>query len=99
MALYVRRSVQDAAVVSAPSMMPARAEPTRARGMRFAEVTVTLPVAGRFHYTVPEQLAERELVGARVLVRFSARKVTGVVVRTDTEAPPKITPVTLSEVL
>src|SRR5712671_4437691 len=49
---------------------------------RFAEVAVTLPVAGRFHYLVPEHLAARALVGARVLVRFGGRKVTGVVVRT-----------------
>ena len=66
---------------------------------RYAEVAVTLPVSGRFHYVVPDHLAARELVGARVLVRFGPRKVTGVVVRTDTAPPPGITPVALSEVL
>jgi primosomal protein N' (replication factor Y) (superfamily II helicase) len=66
---------------------------------RYAEVAVTLPVAGRFHYLVPDQLARRELVGARVLVRFGARKVTGVVVRTDSDAPPGIVPLALSELL
>jgi primosomal protein N' (replication factor Y) len=66
---------------------------------RFAEVAVTLPVAGRFHYAVPDQLAGRELVGARVLVRFGARKVTGVVVRTDSDAPPGVVPLALSELL
>src|SRR5690349_6807386 len=66
---------------------------------RFAEVAVTLPVSGRFHYAVPGHLAARELVGARVLVRFGPRKVTGVVVRMDTAPPPGITPVALSEVL
>jgi primosomal protein N' (replication factor Y) len=66
---------------------------------RFAEVAVTLPVAGRFHYVVPEPLSARAQVGARVLVRFGPRKVTGVVVRTDTTPPPGVTPVALSEVL
>jgi primosomal protein N' (replication factor Y) len=66
---------------------------------RFAEVAVTLPVAGRFHYVVPEAFAARAQVGARVLVRFGPRKVTGVIVRTDTAPPPGITPVALSEVL
>jgi len=67
--------------------------------VRFAEVAVTLPVPGRFHYVVPAHLTTRELVGARVLVRFGPRKVTGVVVRTDTAPPPGITPVALSELL
>jgi len=77
----------------------------RARGprigadVRFAEVAVTLPVPGRFHYIVPEHLAARELVGARVLVRFGPRKVTGVVVRLDTEPPSGVVPVALSELL
>ncbi len=66
---------------------------------RFAEVAVTLPVSGRFHYVIPEPLAARDLIGARVLVRFGARKVTGVVVRTDTTPPPGVTPMALSEVL
>jgi primosomal protein N' (replication factor Y) len=66
---------------------------------RFAEVVVTLPVAGRFHYVIPASLAERELVGARVLVRFGPRKVTGVVVRTDTAPPPGVAPIELSELL
>src|SRR5438309_6333273 len=66
---------------------------------RYAEVAVTLPVPGRYHYVVPEPLAARELIGARVLVRFGPRKVTGVIVRTDTEPPPGVTPVALSELL
>ncbi|HEU4729444.1 MAG TPA: primosomal protein N' [Kofleriaceae bacterium] len=65
----------------------------------YAEVAVTLPVAGRFHYAVPEELASRVAVGARVLVRFGPRKVTGVVVRTDTAPPPGVSPIPLSEVL
>jgi primosomal protein N' (replication factor Y) (superfamily II helicase) len=66
---------------------------------RFAEVVVTLPVPGRFHYAIPEPLAPRAQVGARVLVRFGARKVTGVVVRIDAAPPPGIAPVALSDVL
>src|SRR5687768_2848262 len=42
-----------------------------------AEVAVTLPVPGRYHYLVPDTLAARAHVGARVLVRFGTRKVTG----------------------
>ena len=63
------------------------------------EVAVTLPVPGRFHYAVPPVLAARAVVGARVLVRFGARKVTGVVVRTDAAPPPGIAPIALSDVL
>jgi len=66
---------------------------------RFAEVAVTLPVWGRFHYVVPDHLAARELLGVRVLVPFGARKVTGVVVRTDTAPPHGVVPVALSELL
>ena len=63
------------------------------------EVAVTLPVLGRFHYRVPPHLAGRAQIGSRVLVRFGGRKVTGVVVRTDTTPPEGVVPVELSEVL
>jgi len=66
---------------------------------RYAEVAVTLPVPGRYHYVVPPHLAGRALVGSRVLVRFGPRKVTGVVVRTDTPPPEGVSPVPLSELL
>ncbi len=66
---------------------------------QLAEVAVTLPIAGRFHYSVPAHLAMRDLVGSRVLVRFGPRKVTGVVVRVDTAVPPGVSPVALSELL
>ena len=52
------------------------------------EVAVTLPVAGRFHYRVPAQLRAKARVGARVLVRFGGKKVTGVIVRAPAEPPP-----------
>ncbi len=67
--------------------------------IEYAEVAVTLPVPGRYHYRVPEHLAGRAQVGARVLVRFGPRKVTGVVVRSNTSPPDGITPIDLSEVL
>ena len=66
---------------------------------RYTEVAVTLPVAGRFHYRVPGHLEARARVGARVLVRFGPRKVTGVVVREGTVPPEGVSPVDLAEVL
>ena len=53
-----------------------------------AEVIVTLPVAGRYHYVVPPHMAGRARVGSRVLVPFGTRKVTGVVVQ-GTSTPPE----------
>jgi len=46
----------------------------------FIEVAVPLPVTGTFTYSVPEELVGRAVVGARVLVPFGRRKVTGFVV-------------------
>jgi primosomal protein N' (replication factor Y) (superfamily II helicase) len=63
------------------------------------EVAVTLPVAGRYHYRVPQHLATRARVGARVLVRFGPRKVTGVVVREHVLPLDGIVALDLSEVL
>jgi len=57
---------------------------------RFAEVAVQLPVFGLYHYRVPDRLADRSLVGRRVLVTFGNRGVTGVVVRTTDAAPPDV---------
>ncbi len=50
-------------------------------GERYAEVAVTLPVPGRYSYRIPAHLATRVQPGARVLVKFGPRKVTGVVMR------------------
>lgn len=66
---------------------------------RYTEVAVTLPVAGRYHYRVPHHLAARTQVGARVLVRFGTRKVTGVVVRAESPLPAGINAIDVSEVL
>ena len=46
----------------------------------YVEVAVPLPVTGTFTYSVPTDLAERAVVGTRVLVPFGRRKVTGFVV-------------------
>ncbi len=51
--------------------------------MRYAEVAVELPVAGTYHYQVPDRWADRRLIGSRVLVPFGNRGVTGVVVGHD----------------
>ena len=64
-----------------------------------AEVAVTLPVPGRYHYLVPDTLAARARVGARVLVRFGTRKITGVVVPTSTAPPVGVKLVPVSDVL
>jgi primosomal protein N' (replication factor Y) len=64
-----------------------------------AEVAVTLPVPGRYHYIVPDTLAARARVGARVLVRFGGRKVTGVVVPVATRPPVGVKLVPVSDVL
>ena len=44
---------------------------------RVAEVIVTLPVEGRFHYSIPEQLDDKIQIGHRVLIPFGRRRVTG----------------------
>jgi primosomal protein N' (replication factor Y) len=67
--------------------------------VRYTEVAVTLPVAGRYHYRVPGHLVARTQVGARVLVPFGTRKVTGVVVRAESPLPAGIEAVEVSEVL
>jgi len=46
----------------------------------FIEVAVPLPVTGTFTYSVPDDLVDQAGVGARVLVPFGRRKVTGFVV-------------------
>ncbi len=64
-----------------------------------AEVAVTLPVPGRYHYLVPSSLADRARVGARVLVKFGKQKVTGVVVPNTSKTPVGVKLVPLSDVL
>ena len=52
----------------------------------FIEVAVPLPVTGTFTYSVPDGLGDRAVVGARVLVPFGRRKVTGFVVAAGVES-------------
>ena len=40
-------------------------------------MVVTLPVEGRFHYSIPEIIEDKLQIGHRVLVPFGNRKVTG----------------------
>jgi primosomal protein N' (replication factor Y) len=63
------------------------------------EVAVTLPVPGRYHYSVPNALVARARIGARVLVPFGKQQVTGVVVREAATAPDGVAPLQLCDVL
>jgi primosomal protein N' (replication factor Y) (superfamily II helicase) len=57
---------------------------------RFVEVAVPVPVEGRFHYAVPDDL---ELaIGHRVLVPFGPRKMTGFVLAHADDVPEAIRP-------
>lgn len=53
-----------------------------------AEVIVTLPVEGRFHYAIPPELAGALVPGHRVIVPFGTRRVTGFISTLDS-APPE----------
>lgn len=59
--------------------------------MRYAEVAVTLPVEGRFHYLIPEHLIDALEVGHRVVVPFGKRRVTGFVIAFEETLPPAVT--------
>ncbi len=72
---------------------------TASGDVRYVEVAVPVPVGHRFHYTVPPGFQGRVHVGTRVLARFGARKLTGVVVRMDTPPPEGVTPIAISDVL
>ncbi|MEZ4400540.1 MAG: primosomal protein N' [Kofleriaceae bacterium] len=54
----------------------------------YCEVAVALPVAGLYTYAVPTALDDGAVVGARVLVPFGGRGISGVVVRRPAPAPP-----------
>ncbi|HET9991503.1 MAG TPA: hypothetical protein VFQ65_23400, partial [Kofleriaceae bacterium] len=51
---------------------------------------VTVAVPGAYHYRVPARFAATARVGARVLVRFGGKQITGVIARTGTPPPPDL---------
>ncbi len=63
----------------------------------YAEVVVSLPVPGTFHYVVPSGM--RLAIGHRVLVPFGSRRVTGFVVGADVEPPDDVDPAKLKQIL
>lgn len=54
---------------------------------KFAEVAVWAPVHGTYSYGIPSRLGDRVAVGARVLVPFGKRGITGVILGLDDIAP------------
>jgi len=55
---------------------------------KLVSVAVPLPVTTAFTYAVPDELAGAAVVGARVVVPFGRRKLTGFVVAKGSAAPP-----------
>ena len=77
--------------------------PTDAAPVRFGIVALSLPFkfhsggSGGLTYSIPEELAERALVGSRVLVPIGKREKTGVLVGRTSQAPAiktKVRPIT-----
>jgi len=65
-------------------------EATRDDG--FAEVAVPLPAGCPFTYRIPAWAANLVMPGSRVRVRFSGRRLTGIVVATRTSPPEGVPP-------
>ncbi len=59
---------------------------------RYVEVAVPVPVEGRFHYAIPDDLDGELRIGHRVLVPFGPRRMTGFVVAHADEVPEAIRP-------
>ena len=75
---------------SPPSVRaPSPAGPAPARSDT-AEVLVTVAAPGAYHYRIPARFTATARVGARVLVRFGGKQITGVIVRTGTPPPPEL---------
>jgi len=55
---------------------------------RYCDVSLPVPIDQTFTYELPETLRHRVQPGCRLLVPFGGRKLTGIVLRTYTEAPP-----------
>lgn len=56
--------------------------------MRYCDLSLPVPVDQLFTYELPESLRHRALPGARVVVPFGSRKLTGVILLTHDVAPP-----------
>lgn len=63
-----------------------------ARDDVFAEVAVPVPTAETFTYRVPPHATPVVLPGSRVIVGFSGRRLSGIVVATRDEPPPGVQP-------
>jgi primosomal protein N' (replication factor Y) (superfamily II helicase) len=70
-----------AATAAAAAAATTAAAAAAAASVALVEVAVLLPVPGTYHYIATPALASRANVGARVLVEFGRRKVSGVIVR------------------
>ncbi|HEX9671052.1 MAG TPA: hypothetical protein VGC93_16410, partial [Thermoanaerobaculia bacterium] len=58
----------------------------------YAEVAVPVPAAGTFTYSIPEPARAIVLPGSRVVVPFSGRRLTGIVVATRSRPPAGLAP-------
>lgn len=56
---------------------------------RYCDVSLPVPLDQAFTYALPETLRHRVKVGARVIVPFGSRKLTGFVLRVHDEAPER----------
>jgi primosomal protein N' (replication factor Y) len=63
-----------------------------ARDDTFAEVAVPVPTGGTFTYRIPPHATTLVMPGSRVVVRFSGRRLTGVVVVTRSRPPQGVAP-------
>jgi len=54
---------------------------------RFCDVSLPVPLDQPFTYSVPLSLEHRVKTGARILVPFGPRKLTGVILRVHDESP------------
>ncbi|MBI3991466.1 MAG: primosomal protein N' [Candidatus Omnitrophica bacterium] len=57
--------------------------------LKFAEISVALPVDGLFHYAIPPHLTEKVDAGKRVKINFAGRFMAGYVVGITGESPVK----------
>ncbi len=63
----------------------------------FAEVAVPVPAGGPFTYRIPPFATSMVMPGSRVVVRFSGRRLNGMVVATRSQPPPGVAPGKIQE--